>query len=202
MMWRFAGGLCAAAVLPLAMAVFSETTVHAQAANPAAQERTPPAPAQERTPPAAQQPAGSAQTVTVTGCIQREADFRKARDAGRGGVVGTGVGAGNEFILADASMAAGATSTRGAGAPAPAATTGGTVAYELSGRDESKAEQFVGKRVEIAGMLKAAETAGGKPTGGPTAGRPPEGVDVVGRDLQLRELEISSIKEVPGTCAK
>jgi hypothetical protein len=194
MIWRFAGGLCAAAVLPLAMAVFAETTVQAQAANPAAQERTPAA---------AQQPAGASQQVTVTGCIQREADFRKARDAGRGGVVGTGVGAGNEFILADASMAPSATSARGAGAPpAPAATTGGSAAYELSGRDESKAEQFVGKRVEIAGMLKAAETAGGKPTGGPTAGKPPEGIDVAGRDLQLRELEISSIKEVPGTCAK
>ena len=189
---RFAAGLCSAAVLPLAMAVFAETTGHAQAANPAAQERTPPP---------AVQPAGAAQQVTVTGCIQREADFRKARDAGKGGVAGTGVGAGNEFILADASMA-GATSTRGADAPAPAATTGGSAAYELSGRDESKAEQFVGKRVEIAGMLKAAEIAGGKPTGGPTAGKPPEGVDLVGRDLQLRELEISSIKEVPGTCAK
>lgn len=193
MMWRFAGGLCAAAVLPLAMAVFSETTVHAQAANPAAQEKTPAA---------AQQPAAPAQQVTVTGCIQREADFRKARDAGRGGVAGTGVGAGNEFILADASMAPGATSTRGTGAPAPAATTGGSDAFELTGRDESKAEQFVGKRVEISGVVKAAETAGGKPTGGPTAGKPPEGVDVVGRDLQLRELEISSIKEAPGTCGK
>ena len=193
MILRFAGALCAAAVLPLAMAVFSETTVHAQAANPAAQERTPPA---------AQQPAAPSQQVTVTGCIQREADFRKARDAGRGGALQTGVGVGNEFILADASTAPSATSTRGADAPAPAATTGGTAAYELSGRDESKAEQFVGKRVEIAGMLKAAETAGGKPTGGPTAGKPPEGIDVAGRDLQLRELEISSIKEVPGTCAK
>ena len=201
MIWRFAGGLCAAAVLPLAMAVFSETTVDAQAANPAAQERTPPAP-QERTPAAAQQPTSPSQQVTVTGCIQREADFRKARDAGRGGAVGTGIGVGNEFILADASMAPSATSTRGAGAPAPAATTGGSDAFELSGRDESKAEQYVGKRVEISGTLKAAETAGGKPTGGPTAGRPPEGVDIVGRDLQLRELEISSIKGTSGTCAK
>jgi hypothetical protein len=192
MVWRFAGGLCAATVLPLAMAVFSETTVGAQAANPAAQERTPPT----------AQAAGAGQQVTVTGCIQREADFRKARDAGRGGVAGTGVGAGNEFILADASMAPGATSTRGTGASAPAATTGGSDAFELTGRDESKAEQFVGKRVEISGMVKAAETAGGKPTGGPTAGKPPEGIDVAGRDLQLRELEISSIKEAPGTCAK
>jgi hypothetical protein len=198
MKFRFAGGTCAAAAISLGIAVFSSTTVGAQDRPAGA-----PAAAQERTPPAQPQAAGAAQQVTVTGCIQREADYRKARDAGRGGVANTGVGAGNEFILAEASMpGAGATSTRGVGAPAAAATTGGTAAYELSGRDESKAEQFIGKRVEIAGMLKAAETAGGRPTGGPTAGKPPEGIDVAGRDLQLRELEISSIREVAGTCAK
>ena len=191
---RFAGGTCAAAVVALGMAVFSSTTVGAQ-------DR--PAAAQERPTPAQPQAVGAAQQVTVTGCVQREADFRKARDAGRGGVANTGVGAGNEFILAEASMpGAGATSTRGAGAPAPAATTGGTAAYELTGTNEGKAEQFVGKRVEISGMLKAAEIAGGRPTGGPTAGKPPEGIDIAGRDLQLRELEVSSIREVSGSCAK
>lgn len=200
MKFGIAGGTCAAAVVALGMAVFSSTTVGAQdrpAGAPA------PAGAQERTPPAQPQAAGAAQQVTVTGCVQREADYRKARDAGRGGVVGTGVGAGNEFVLAEASMpGAGATSTRGAGAPAAAATTGGTAAYELTGTSEGKAEQFVGKRVEISGMLKAAETVGGRPTGGPTAGKPPEGIDIAGRDLQLRELEVSSIREVAGTCAK
>lgn len=197
---RFAGGTCAAAVVALGIAVFSSTTVGAQDKPAGAQDR--PAGAQERTP-AQPQAAGAAQQVTVTGCIQREADFRKARDAGRGGVANTGVGVGNEFILAEASMpGAGATATRGAGEPGPAATTGGTAAFELTGAGEGKAEQFIGKRVEISGMLKAAETAGGRPTGGPTAGKPPEGIDIAGRDLQLRELEVSSIKEAPGTCAK
>jgi hypothetical protein len=174
------------------MAVFSSTTVGAQDRPAAAQERTPAQP----------QASAPAETVTVTGCVQREADYRKARDAGRGGVANTGVGAGNEFILAEASMPGAATSTRGADAPTPAATTGGTAAFELTGTGEGKAEQFIGKRVEISGTLKAAETAGGRPTGGPTAGRPPEGIDVGGRDLQLRELEVSSIREVAGTCAK
>src|SRR5262245_9689424 len=41
--------------------------------------------------------------VTLTGCIQREAEYRKAHDTGRGGVAGTGVGAGNEFVLINAS---------------------------------------------------------------------------------------------------
>ena len=50
-------------------------------------------------------------------------------------------------------------------------------------------------------MLKPAEVgASGKPTGGATAGQPPSGVDVASKDLQLRELEITSVREAPGTC--
>jgi hypothetical protein len=147
------------------------------------------------------------QQVTIAGCIQREEDYRRARDAGRGGVAGTGVGAGNEFILINASMApaSGAAGTAGT-APATATGTGGvaggSAAYELSGAGEGQAAQFVGRRVEIMGTLKPAETTpSGQPTGGPTAGKPPEGIDVVSRDLMLRELEVSSIKAGTGTCA-
>ena len=152
------------------------------------------APAQERTSPE--------QTVTVSGCIQREQDFRRARDAGRGGVAGTGVGAGNEFVLANAMMASGSPS--GAAGATPSGTPGTTAegsAFELTGANEGQAAQHVGKRVEITGRLKAAETtSGGAATGGATAGRPPQGVDVASKDLQLRELEITSIKAVAGTC--
>ena len=75
------------------------------------------------------------------------------------------------------------------------------MAYELTGSNEGMAGKFVGRRVEIRGRLKAAETgAGGAPTGGPTAGRPPSGVDVVSKDLKLRELEVSSVKEATGSC--
>ena len=136
------------------------------------------------------------QQVTVTGCVQREVDYRTAHDAGRGGVVGTGIGADNEFVLTSASTATGA-----AGAGAPTGTSGGSMAYELTGSNESTVAKFVGRRVEISGRLKAAEIgAGGTPTGGPTAGRPPSGVDVVSKDLKLRELEVSSVKEATGSC--
>jgi hypothetical protein len=142
----------------------------------------------------------------VSGCIQRESDYRQARDAGRGGVAGTGVGAGNEFVLANAMMASGSPSGAAGKTPTgtPSEATGASAAgsaFELTGDNEGKAAEYVGKRVEIAGKLKAAETtAGGGATGGATAGRPPEGVDVGGKDLQLRELEITSIKEVAGSC--
>ncbi|HET7218952.1 MAG TPA: hypothetical protein VFJ02_12940 [Vicinamibacterales bacterium] len=139
----------------------------------------------------------SDQQITVTGCVQREADYRSARDAGRGGVAGTGVGAGNEFVLTNASTSSakgGATGT--AGSPAS-----GSAAYELTGPNEGQVSQYVGRRVEITGKLKAAERdAAGRPTGGATAGQPPAGVDVTSKDLKLRELEVVSVREATGTC--
>jgi hypothetical protein len=131
---------------------------------------------------------GSAQQqqVTVVGCVQPESEFRKAKDAGRGGAAGTGIGAGNEFVLVNASASKGTTTD----------TT-----FELTGANEGQVKSFVGKRVEIMGTLKAAETGSARrPTGGATVGRPPEGVDVASKDLQLRELEVSSVKEASGTC--
>ena len=39
-----------------------------------------------------------------------------------------------------------------------------------------------------------------QPTGGATAGQPPTEVDVASKDLKLRELEVTSVKEIAGTC--
>ena len=150
----------------------------------------------------------SAEPITIVGCVQREADYRKAKDAGRGGVAGTGIGAGNEFVLTNASMTTGgaAAAAVGAGTAAekPTATTGAGgsgSAYELTGPNEEQLATHVNKRVEITGMLKAAEVgASGAPTGGPTAGTPPRGVDVISKDLKLREVEVSSVKEMAGNC--
>jgi hypothetical protein len=138
----------------------------------------------------------AADQATITGCVVSESDYRKAHDEGKGGVVGTGVGAGNEFILTDASAGramGGATGTSG--------TSSGT-AYELSGSGEGQLSRFVGKRVELTGKFKAGETsAAGRPTGGPTAGAPPSGVDVGGKDLKLREFEVASAREASGNCS-
>jgi hypothetical protein len=167
------GRTCAAAAIAFGFAALVQMAAYAQGQSTSAAAR---ATSQERTSPE--------QQVTVTGCIQREGDYRRAHDAGRGGVAGTGIGAGNEFVLVNASGGA-----------------AGAAAYELTGANESKAGQFVGRRVQISGKLKAAEVApSGKPTGGATAGKPPEGVDVGGKDLKLRELEITTIRETSGTC--
>lgn len=112
--------------------------------------------------------------VTLVGCIQREADYRRAADAGKGGPLGTGLRLGNEFVLV--------TSPGG-----DCATAGTGEAYELTGNRERELEGFVGRRVEITGMRKEAETVAGRPTGG---------VDPLGQDLELFEVEISSFSEV------
>jgi hypothetical protein len=110
------------------------------------------------------------------------------------------VGTGNEFILADASPSP---STKAGTEPSsPTGTSGSpSTAYELTGPNEGQAAQYVGQRVEISGMLKAAEVAAsGQPTGGATAGQPPAGADVMSKDLRLREIEVSAIRQTTGTC--
>ena len=138
----------------------------------------------------AQTPGGAKegdQKVTVSGCVQNEADYRKTQDKGRGGAAGTGVGVGNEFVLTSASM--GADAKKGAGTAA--------TAYELTGANEKMAAAHVGHRVEITGTVKP-----GSATGGPTAGAPPRGTDVVSKDLQLPELEVTAVKMISADCAK
>jgi hypothetical protein len=148
----------------------------------------------------------SAGQMTITGCVQSEADYRKSAGAGAGGVASTGVGAGNEFILTNVmtgstTASSGATTNRGAttgttgGAATSTTGTAGNVAggttYELSGPGEAQAATHVGKRVEIVGKMKVGQTAGG----GPTANGP------LSRDLKLPEFEVTSVREASGSCA-
>jgi hypothetical protein len=181
-------------------------------ASPGAAQSSPSSPADRAQTPSpttrTQATTGAEEQVTVTGCIQREADYRQATGAGRGGAVATGIGTGNEFILANAMMGAGAaTGTTGSAAARPgagsttagAATgTGGSVAgataFELTGSNEGQAAAHVGKRVQVMGKIKTGEADAAGATGGPTG-------NIVGsQDLQLRELEVSSITETTGTC--
>jgi hypothetical protein len=189
----------------LAMSIASSTIVIAgqqpSQTSPAQPDRPP---ATSQVPPATPSPTSpgsqsraAAQQITVTGCIQREADYRRATGAGRGGPAGTGVGVANEFVLANAMMSTGGRpgTTPGVTSAAPTGTTGSAAsatAYELTGPNEAKAETYVGKRVEISGTLKPTDT---NPAGGPTANVPGS------RDLKLAELEISTIRETTGTCS-
>ncbi len=131
------------------------------------------------------------QQVTVSGCVQREADYRKAHDKGRGGVAGTGVGSENEFVL---------TNVAPAGTDTKKSDIAADTAYELTGANEKLAAPHVNHRVEMTGTLKAAEMGASGATGGATAGKPPSGVDVLSKDLKLRELEVATVKMISASC--
>jgi hypothetical protein len=147
--------------------------------------------AQAPSQPAGQQPTAQApaRQVTITGCVQTEADYRKANNLGRGGAASTGVGVGNEFVITNASSAPATSPTD----PAAPAGTGGAagLAYEVTGSGEGQLKQHAGKRVEITGTIKPAETTAGKPTGG---------ANVTGQDLKLPELEIATVRAATGEC--
>ena len=161
-------GTSAAAVLTVTMAAFAQTS--------------------QPTPSSAQAKSDSqsGSPITLVGCIQRESDYRRANDSGRGGVAATGVGLGNEFVLVNAS-AAGTGSTTNATADCSAATGG--EAYELTGKGEGDLEQYVGKRVELSGMLKHADTNAPVGTSGTPAARTSGGFDPLKQDLRLQEVE-------------
>jgi hypothetical protein len=130
-------------------------------------------------------------TVTLVGCLQREADYRRAQDAGRGGVARTGVGLGNEYVLIQ---------TEGAGGPGAldanknadckSSTAFAGTAYELTGTRERELAPLVGRRIEITGEIKNADDT-----------RRPGGFDppVVSTDLRLQEVNIQSFREVTTT---
>lgn len=179
----FAGGTCLSGVLALSMVALAQSPP----TQPPQQPPTAQAPA-----PAAQEMKAPEQEVTITGCVYKEADYRRAKNLGKGGAAGTGVGAGDEFVLINA-----LTATAAATAPAPTGTSGvaaGTEEYEMTGKNEEQLASFIGKRVEITGKLKAAETKASGTTGGATEAIPGS------RDLKLREVDVLSVKEAAGTC--
>jgi len=130
--------------------------------------------------------------VTLVGCIQREADYRKAQDRGRGGLAGTGLGRGDEYVLINASRAGSAPGAL------DCSSTSTTEAYELTGSRESDLKAFVGRAVQITGTMKKAEV---KPVGTSGATQPTGGFDPLGQDLQLFEINVTSFDEV-GTLAQ
>jgi hypothetical protein len=180
------GGMCLAGVLAFSMVAL------AQSGQPPTSPAQPPTAQQPEQSPAQQEAKAPEQQVTIIGCVQKEADYRQAKNLGRGGAAGTGVGAGNEFVLINAAIQMAATTE-----PAPTGTAGapaGTDEFELTGSNEMQVEPFVGKRVEITGKLKPAETRPSGATGGATEAMPGS------RDLKLREVDVVSVKETAGTC--
>ena len=130
-------------------------------------------------------------SITVVGCLQTESDYRRAQDAGKGGVAMTGAGLGNEYVLiqTEGSAPPGGYSAN-ENADCKSATSFAGTAYELTGTSEKDLAQFVGRRVEITGELKNADDMGR-----------PGGFDpkIVCTDLRLNEINIASFREAATT---
>ena len=84
--------------------------------------------------------------VTLIGCIELERDYRARKETGRGGILGSGVGVGNEFVLSNARPLQG---RNRAGGPQAAAGD-----YELTGRLEKDFLRHVGRQVEVVGTIE------------------------------------------------
>lgn len=69
--------------------------------------------------------------MSLEGCIQRESDYRKQQDAGRGGALSTGLGLRNEYVLVNASRAGSSSATA-----IDCSNASNGEAYELTGNAE------------------------------------------------------------------
>jgi len=89
----------------------------------------------------AQQRRSGSQVVTIVGCVEPETEYRKRVSAGRGGVLGTGIEAQDEFVLTQARE------------PEAGSTSAFTV-YSMTGRLEKEMRKAVGRRIEVLGFLE------------------------------------------------
>src|SRR5262245_4956314 len=122
--------------------------------------------------------------VTLIGCVQKESDYRREHNLRRGGRLQTGLGAGDEYMLINATRVSPGSP---ASSSADCTSAGSGEAFEITGGQEEKFKAFVGKRVEVSGTQKRAKI-------GPE-GRPTGGSDPMGGELHLFEVEVSTVRE-------
>jgi hypothetical protein len=176
--------------IAVGLAAFCATaTVVAQQQPPAG--TTPQRPAAQ-TEPATDQNSGA--TVTLIGCVYKEQDV-----AGRTPNVAERAGVLEDYILAQVEEKS--ASASGAAAVGTSGSTGrGSKMYKLELIADDRLQAMVGKRVEVTGKIdaEAGDTAGRATGTAGTAGQPDRSA---GPDrVELPEFEVSSIKEVEGTC--
>ena len=143
--------------------------------------------------------------VTLVGCVMREHEYRDMYGPGLSGPQGAGIGGRNEYMLVGVpEVAAGPSAT----APATGAADAGACpsvpgtfpsAYELTGSREGELGAFVGRRVEITGIQKAASVS---PVGTSGIARPTGGFDPLGHELHLFEVEVASFREAAPALAE
>lgn len=136
---------------------------------------------------------GEEREVTLVGCVMREAEYRDIYGPGLSGPRGPGIGLRNEYMLVDARETTRGTSIPAEAVACPAAGSTFPTAYELTGPSETEIEEFVGRRVELTGILKEANV---RPVGTSGILRPTGGFDPLGHELHLFEVEVDSFRDV------
>jgi hypothetical protein len=174
----------AIAILCSGVGVFAQAGAPTQAPQPQIQTKLP-------------AEAASAATTTLSGCVYREQDVpgRAPNVAERAGVL-------EDYILAEVSSSTSSASSAAGATPGAVGTSGtskSSAMYKLELAPDEKLKAMVGKRVEVVGRIDA-EAGDRKPAAG--APPPTSATDrALGRDqIDLPEFEVTSIKEVPGTC--
>jgi hypothetical protein len=97
--------------------------------------------------------------VSIVGCVQLEADYRRDIDSGKGGALGSGTGVANEFVLTEAKSVP----VKGVHTDAtytPIAPTDLETAYSVTGNLEDALKREVGRQVEVTGYVEFDESAG------------------------------------------
>jgi len=97
--------------------------------------------------------------VSVVGCVELEADYRKQISEGRGGTLGSGAGAANEFVLTLAKSVP----TKGVHTEkthTPVGTSGLEEVYSVTGKREDELKREVGRQVEVTGFVEVDKSAG------------------------------------------
>jgi hypothetical protein len=93
--------------------------------------------------------------VTVLGCVQKETEYRKGIDDGKGGTLGSGAGAGNEFVLRSARIASPDTLK-----PKPTSGRQFEEIYSVTGNLEREMTRAVGQYVAVSGYVEVAKSDG------------------------------------------
>ena len=137
-------------------------------------------------------------TTTIQGCVYKEQDI-----PGRSPNVAEKAGVMEDYILVASAAMSGTAGTSGTTPPASAGTTGtagagmsANKAYKLEKIADEQLRAVVGKRVEVTGRVDAEK--GDTATG--TASTPARDANVGPDKIELPEFEVTSMKEVEGTC--
>ena len=163
----------------------------------------------QQTPPSSASTPGqsdrSAQTVTVTGCLQSGSDASGSTasspagaPAGQAGATSSSSG---QYILANATTGSGssATGTTGATPPAGASSSSASTgkSYKLVGGDSEDLKKYVNSKVEVTGTLDSKSSSSGAGSTGTTGSAGASSSSMAG---SMPTLKVTSVRQVSGSC--